>query len=101
MKREDDDRKAAKAGVNMDALKRVRSIEGQVRGIEKMVLQNRYCIDILTQIAAVRAALGKVSEEILRRHIETCVTADLTGDDPDRRAKAIEELFEVIRRGSL
>src|SRR3954468_12048692 len=78
--------------------KRLNRIEGQVRGLSRMVEEDRYCIDIVTQIAAVRAALRRVEEEILRDHVAHCVEhAIASGDKADQRRK-IEELMTVIGR---
>lgn len=78
--------------------KRLSRIEGQVRGLSKMVEDNRYCIDIVTQISAVRAALRRVEEEILRDHVSHCVEhAIASGDKADQRQK-IAELMDVISR---
>ncbi len=59
--------------IKAPCLKRLKRIEGQVRGLSRMVEQDRYCIDIVTQIAAVRAALRRVEEEVLRDHVAHCV----------------------------
>lgn len=78
--------------------KRLSRIEGQVRGLSKMVEDDRYCIDIVTQISAVRAALRRVEEEILRDHVAHCVEhAIASGDKTDQRQK-IAELMAVIGR---
>jgi DNA-binding FrmR family transcriptional regulator len=78
--------------------KRLSRIEGQVRGLAKMVDDDRYCIDIVTQISAVRAALRRVEEEILRDHVAHCVEhAISSGDKADQRRK-IAELMEVVGR---
>jgi CsoR family transcriptional regulator, copper-sensing transcriptional repressor len=78
--------------------KRFSRIEGQVRGLSKMVEEDRYCIDIVTQISAVRAALRRVEEEVLRDHVSHCVEhAISSGDKADQRAK-IAELMAVISR---
>jgi DNA-binding FrmR family transcriptional regulator len=78
--------------------KRLGRIEGQVRGLSKMVDEDRYCIDIVTQIAAVRAALRRVEEEILKDHVAHCVEhAIASGDKADQREK-IAELMAVIGR---
>ena len=78
--------------------KRLNRIEGQVRGLNKMVDEDRYCIDIVTQIAAVRAALARVEEELLRGHVASCVEhAIASGDKADQRQK-IGELMEVFGR---
>ena len=78
--------------------KRLVRIEGQIRGLAKMVDEDRYCIDVVTQISAVRAALRKVEEEILRDHVAHCVEhAIASGDKGDQRRK-IAELGEVVGR---
>ena len=78
--------------------KRLGRIEGQVRGLSKMVEEDRYCIDIVTQISAVRAALRRVEEEILKDHVAHCVEhAIASGDKADQRSK-IAELMAVIGR---
>lgn len=88
--------KQAKASVG----KRLNRIEGQVRGLARMVEEDRYCIDIVTQVAAVRAALRRVEEEVLRDHISHCVEhAIASGDKADQRQK-IAELIEVLGRSS-
>ncbi|MBH5373166.1 metal-sensitive transcriptional regulator [Bradyrhizobium glycinis] len=87
-------RKDIKASIG----KRLGRIEGQVRGLSKMVEEDRYCIDIVTQIAAVRAALRRVEEEVLKDHVAHCVEhAIASGDKADQRAK-IAELMAVIGR---
>jgi DNA-binding FrmR family transcriptional regulator len=78
--------------------KRLGRIEGQVRGLSRMVGEDRYCIDIVTQISAVRAALRRVEEEVLRDHVAHCVEhAIKSGDKRDQRQK-IAELMAVIER---
>ena len=78
--------------------KRLSRIEGQVRGLSKMVDEDRYCIDIVTQISAARAALRRVEEEVLRDHVAHCVEhAISSGDKADQREK-IAELMAVIGR---
>jgi DNA-binding FrmR family transcriptional regulator len=86
--------KEAKASVQ----KRLSKIEGQVRGLARMVEEDRYCIDIVTQIAAVRAALRGVEEEILRDHVSHCVEhAIASGNKTDQRRK-VAELIDVLSR---
>jgi DNA-binding FrmR family transcriptional regulator len=78
--------------------KRLSRIEGQVRGLARMVEDDRYCIDIVTQIAAVRAALARVEEEILRDHVAHCVEhAIASGNAADQRKK-VAELMAVLAR---
>ncbi len=77
---------------------RLKRIEGQVGGVVRMVEGDRYCIDLLTQISAVRAALHKVEEEILRDHLNHCVAEAFTsGDVGDQRDK-VEELVQTLGR---
>ena len=84
--------------IKVSVQKRLSRIEGQVRGLSKMVDEDRYCIDVVTQISAVRAALRRVEEEVLRDHVAHCVEhAILSGDKADQRQK-ITELMEVIGR---
>lgn len=86
--------KHAKASVQ----KRLQRIEGQVRGLSRMVEEERYCIDIVTQISAVRAALRRAEEEILRDHVAHCVEGAIaSGNRADQRRK-VAELMEVLER---
>ncbi len=79
-------------------VKRLHRIEGQVRGIEKMVDEDRYCIDILTQIGAVTTALESLGFQILDDHVKHCVAGALaSGDEAEAQAKA-EELLEAVHR---
>jgi DNA-binding FrmR family transcriptional regulator len=78
-----------------DILERLRKIEGQVRGIQKMVNDGRYCVDILTQLSAVQAALNKVGLMVLENHTRGCVAKAI---QQDGGAAAIEELLFVIER---
>jgi CsoR family transcriptional regulator, copper-sensing transcriptional repressor len=81
-------------------LKRFNRIEGQIRGLSRMVEEDRYCIDIVTQISAVRVALRRAEEEILRDHVGHCVEhAIASGDKKDQRKK-IAEIIEVLGRSS-
>ena len=78
--------------------KRLHRIEGQVRGIERMLEQDRYCIDILTQIAAVSTALEAVAMKILDEHVNHCVTGALASGDPKAAAQKSKELLEAVHR---
>ena len=77
---------------------RLKRIEGQVSGLHRMVEDDRYCIDILTQISAVRAALHKVEAEILRSHVAHCVSDAFATGDADGQKRKVEELVETIGR---
>jgi DNA-binding FrmR family transcriptional regulator len=84
--------------IKASVLKRLKRVEGQVRGLAGMVEQERYCIDLVTQISAARAALRRVEEEILRDHVAHCVEHAITsGDKADQRRK-IAELMDVVGR---
>jgi DNA-binding FrmR family transcriptional regulator len=80
------------------SLKRLSRIEGQVRGLARMVEEDRYCIDIVTQISAVRAALRRVEEEILRQHIAHCVEHAIESGSAAEQRKKVAELMEVLGR---
>jgi DNA-binding FrmR family transcriptional regulator len=79
-------------------LKRLQRIEGQVRGLSRMVEEDRYCIDVVTQISAVRAALRRAEEEILRDHVAHCVEGAIKSGNAAEQRKKIAELMEVIER---
>ncbi|MGA7971533.1 MAG: metal-sensitive transcriptional regulator [Pseudolabrys sp.] len=79
-------------------LKRLGRIEGQVRGLARMVEDDRYCIDIVTQISAVRAALRRVEEEILREHVAHCVEHAIRSGDKDDQRQKVAELMDVMGR---
>ena len=81
-------------------VKRLHRIEGQVRGIEKMVENDRYCIDILTQIAAVTTALETVAFKILDEHVNHCVAGALESGDAEVAAEKSRELLEAVHRFS-
>ncbi|MCA0303233.1 MAG: metal-sensitive transcriptional regulator [Proteobacteria bacterium] len=79
-------------------LARLGRIEGQVRGIARMIEDERYCIDVLTQIRAVRAALDKVEQETLSDHLQHCVAHAFHAGDAKERQTKIDELLEVLER---
>jgi CsoR family transcriptional regulator, copper-sensing transcriptional repressor len=81
-------------------INRLKSIEGHVRGVEKMVEEDVYCMDIVTQINAIQAALQKVSATILDRHLHTCVITAIRGDDPNERERVIGEIMDVFNAKS-
>jgi len=88
-------------GYEKDAIvKRLRRIEGQVRGLERMVEEDRYCIDVLTQISAVSTALDSVALKILEDHVGHCVSGALASGDPEEAAAKTEELLAAVQRFS-
>ena len=82
-----------------EVTRRLASVEGHVRGIQKMVEEDKYCVDVIKQIDAVQAALRKVQQIILDEHLHTCVTTAIRGDDPDRREAVIDEILGVFSVG--
>ena len=83
--------------VNQKALRRLKNVAGQVKGIERMIEEEKYCVDILTQISAARAALNGVAMLILRRHIDTCVS-DAISSGGEEQAQIIEELINIFTK---
>ena len=77
-------------------MKRLKTIEGHLRGVIRMVDEDAYCIDIIRQIQAIQAALNKVSGGILENHLNSCVTTAIQGDDPSERERVLKEITEVF-----
>jgi CsoR family transcriptional regulator, copper-sensing transcriptional repressor len=77
---------------------RLKRIEGQVGGLQRMVVEDRYCVDLLTQIDAVRAALHKVEEQVLRDHVSHCVAGAFASGDVVEQRHKVEELIATIAR---
>lgn len=75
---------------------RLASAAGHIKGIERMVAEDTYCIDVIKQIQAVQAALNRVSTLILDNHLQTCVTTAIQGDDPDERQRVLNEVTSVF-----
>lgn len=85
---------------NKDAvLKRLRRIKGQVGGVERMVEENRYCIDVVTQVTAIQAALDKVALELLTDHAAHCVTGAAGGEQEERTEELMAAVKRLLRRG--
>lgn len=80
---------------NQNSLDRLRTIEGHIRGIEKMVENEEYCIDVIRQIQAVQSALNKVSITILDNHLNTCLVTAVRGEDPNERERVLKEIAEI------
>ena len=86
------------ANAKTSVLKRLKRIEGQVRGLGRMVEDDRYCIDVVTQIAAAKAALRRVEEEILRDHVGHCVENAIASGNRAEQRRKIGELMDVVSR---
>jgi DNA-binding FrmR family transcriptional regulator len=80
---------------NIVALKR---IEGQIRGLQRMIEDRKYCIDILNQIHAVKGALSRVEEKILQKHFQHCVTTAIVGSSEKEKQQKLDEILELINR---
>lgn len=78
------------------AVRRLKTIEGHVRGIIRMAEEGAYCIDLIRQIQAVEAALNKVSSQILEEHLNSCVITAIQGEDPKERERVLKEIAEVF-----
>lgn len=81
---------------NENTLRRLRTVEGHLRGVIRMVEQDVYCIDVIRQIQAVEAALNKVSTQILENHLDSCVTTAIQGQNPKERERVFKEITEVF-----
>jgi CsoR family transcriptional regulator, copper-sensing transcriptional repressor len=81
---------------NNQTLKRLKTIEGHMGGIIRMVEEDAYCIDVIRQIQAVQAALNKVSTVILENHLNSCVTTAIQGDNPKERERVLKEITDVF-----
>jgi CsoR family transcriptional regulator, copper-sensing transcriptional repressor len=81
---------------NANALRRLKTIEGHMRGVIRMLEEDAYCIDVIRQIQAVEAALNKVSSQILENHLNSCVIEAIQGDDVAERKRVLKEITEVF-----
>ncbi len=77
-------------------IRRLKTIEGHLRGIIRMVEADEYCIDVIRQIQAVESALNKVSSNILEEHLNSCVITAIQGDEPKERERVLKEISEVF-----
>jgi DNA-binding FrmR family transcriptional regulator len=83
-----------------NTLRRLKTVEGHLRGVIRMVEQDSYCIDVIRQIQAVEAALNKISARILDNHLNSCVTTAIQGNDPAERGRVLKEISEVFEMSS-
>ncbi|MBI2330856.1 MAG: metal-sensitive transcriptional regulator [Chloroflexi bacterium] len=81
---------------NESTIRRLKTVEGHLRGVIRMVEEDEYCIDIIRQIQAVEAALNKVSAQILEGHLNSCVTTAIQGNDKKERERVLKEITEVF-----
>jgi len=90
------ERRTRREGVS----RRLARIEGQVRGVSKMIEDDRYCIDVLTQVKAIQAAMRKVEAELLSDHADHCLAAAIASDDQAEREKKVAELVALLMKKS-
>ena len=86
--------------VKRSVLTRLRRIEGQVRGLQKMVDEERYCADVLTQVSSVQEALRAVGRAMLHNHLRHCATEAIRSGDPDRAEEMYDEILELVYRSA-
>jgi len=89
---------AEKNTTHEEEIARLKKIEGQVRGIQRMIESKRYCIDILTQLASVSGAIKRVESNILERHLKGCVQYSFCKGSKEDREKKIEEVIQVLQK---
>ncbi len=77
-------------------LRRLKSVEGHIRGIQRMIEEDAYCLDVVQQVHAVQRALGKTTAAVLDRHLHTCVTDAIRGPDDEAKERVLAELLEVF-----
>ena len=83
-----------------DTLRRLRNVEGHLRGIERMVDEDAYCIDVIRQISAAQAALSRLNSRVLQEHLHSCLIAAVRGEDPGERERVLKEIGEVYEMAS-
>ncbi|MCK4644892.1 MAG: metal-sensitive transcriptional regulator [Candidatus Aminicenantes bacterium] len=83
---------------HMDEIVPLKRIEGQIRGIQKMIEEKRYCIDILTQLSSIVGAVRRVEENILNRHLRGCVRESFTRGNRENKAEKIDEVIDVLQK---
>jgi len=79
-----------------DRINRLRTIEGHIRGVQRMVEEDAYCIDIIRQVNAIQAALNKISVNILEGHLNSCLFSAVRGDDPAEQERVLKEIVDVF-----
>lgn len=83
-----------------DVIRRLKTAEGHIRGIQRMLQEETYCIDVIRQIQAVQASLNKISSQILEKHLNSCLITAVRGDDPDERERVLREISDIFTTAS-
>ena len=81
---------------NQDNLRRLKTVEGHIRGVQRMIEEDSYCIDIIRQIHAIQSALNKISINILDNHLNSCLISAVRGDDPQEQDRVLKEIIDVF-----
>ncbi len=81
---------------NQDNLRRLQTVEGHIRGVQRMVEEDSYCIDTIRQIHAIQSALNKISINILDNHLNSCLISAVRGDDPQEQDRVLQEIIDVF-----
>jgi DNA-binding FrmR family transcriptional regulator len=81
-------------------LNRLKSVEGHLRGVIRMVEEDAYCMDVIKQLQAIQGAIGRVNALVLQDHLQTCVTTAIRGDEPAERERVIGELLALFEQGA-
>ena len=81
---------------NLDNLRRLKTVEGHIRGVQRMVKDDLYCIDIIRQIHAIQSALNKISINILDNHLNSCLISVVRGDDPEHQDRVLQEIIDLF-----
>ena len=79
-----------------DHLNRLKTVEGHIRGVQRMVEEDAYCIDVIRQVNAIQAALNKISVNILEGHLNSCLFSAVRGDDPQEQERVLKEIVDVF-----
>ncbi len=85
---------------NDNTLRRLKTVEGHMRGVIRMVEEDAYCIDVIRQIQAIEAALNKVSAQILENHLNSCVITAIRGENPKERERVLKEITDVFEQAN-
>ena len=80
----------------LDNQNRLKTIEGHIRGVQRMIGEDEYCIDVIRQINAIQAALNKISLNILESHLNSCLFSAVRGDDPEEQERVLKEIVDVF-----
>ncbi|MEE8356070.1 MAG: metal-sensitive transcriptional regulator [Anaerolineales bacterium] len=81
---------------NQDNLRRLKTVEGHIRGVQRMVEEDSYCIDTIRQLHAIQSALNKISINILDNHLNSCLISAVMGDDPKEQDRVLQEIIDVF-----